>query len=395
MPAIVFVALIVAALWVIIHDKKKTEITKPPKLGPPPVWTLPCQPPTVIPTAVATEPPKVVVEESPALKLAKEILSGAGQQRDRTIDKMEVLPHILLWGPPGTGKTTLARIIAKSLGETYGFEPALLEFISMQLQDTKDIRRLGFRISRGSIVFIDEVHGLPKEVAEMLYPALQDGILTSKSGSIFPLPSFTAIGATTEPGSLPEPFRDRFPMEIELKPLTDTEVHQIVSDFKRGIKFPETFELYHGQDEAKTLLWMHIHAIGKEPFKFSEELEMDIAKRAAGIPRIAKNITWHMMAVSKALGREPTEEDAKLCFELLGIDANGLHRADRRAMKTLFQRNNKPMGAAALASAAGIGKTELETMIEGRLVRLGYMERTPRGRALTPKGIEEYEFLKG
>jgi holliday junction DNA helicase RuvB len=306
----------------------------------------------------------------------------------------EILQHILLFGPPGTGKTALAKIVSLELSKTYGFTPDLIRLTPLELADKSDIRRLINKITPGCVIFIDEIHGIGKDPAEALYSALQDGEVNIKGLNYIKLPPITFIGATTEPGSLFEPFRDRFPIQIELEPLEDHDVSDLLRDFVEGVQFPSTFDEYHGQKDAKMLIWMHLGSLNKMEYEMGKEIVDEAAHRALGIPRIAKNIMRHLMALAKSIGRDLQAPDAELCFELLGIDPNGLHKADRRVIKVLLNRNNTPMGMAALASSSELDKHDLENIVEPRLVRTHYLERTPRGRMLTPHGIQTYSDLR-
>lgn len=307
---------------------------------------------------------------------------------------IEVLPHMLLWGPPGTGKTTLANVVTNSLEPVYGFKPNLVELTPMQLQNYKDVKNLIYQIKFGTVVFIDEIHSLAKIPMESLYNALEYGKFMQSFGAAKMLPRHTMIGATTKPGDLAEPFRERFLIDIELEPLDVSEIYNVLQDYSSGITYPDSFENYRGQPNAKILAQCHIDALNKKLFPISTDIQKEVARRAVGIPRIAKNILVHLIALSKSLARPLEITDANHMFEILGIDHNGLHRADRRVISALLARNNKPAGLAALASAASITKYDLENIVELRLVRLGYIERTPKGRILTPKTLDEYSREK-
>lgn len=239
----------------------------------------------------------------------------------------------------------------------------------------------------GEIIFIDEVHSLPLQIEETFYSIMQDQKYLNQE-----LPKFTLIGATTKAGLLDKPFRDRFTLEIELEPTTEENLIQILLDQENRIPSPTSFEEYHGQDRAKLLLQTHIYSLLKAEIKnVDPEVKKEIALRALGNPRVLKQLYQHVTAYFKVVP-DPTLNDALDCFDLLGVDKYGLHYSDRRVIKALMDRGNKPVGLKALAGLSNVAPVDLEEMIEPRLVYCGFLERGPRGRTLTPKTLEVFDF---
>lgn len=301
-----------------------------------------------------------------------------------------VFPHALFYGPTGAGKTTLAEVLAAELSKAYGREIKYHYFTPTSLSGQDDVVELVKNIEYGDVVFIDEIHGLDLKVEECLYSALQDSYISNK-GTKVDVQKFTMVGATTMAGNLSKPLRDRFPLAIELEPTSEENLKRIIVDQQNGIPKPTSFAEYHGQDNVKLLLRMHLRALFNEtPYPILEETIDILAKRSLGNPRILKQFSKHVVADQKIMERPLESWEAEELLTLLGIDERGLHPADRRVIKALIARENKPMGVAALASLANVSKVDLEQMIEPRLELCGFLERTPRGRRLQQVCIDEY-----
>lgn len=281
----------------------------------------------------------------------------------------DVFPHTLFIGAPGLGKTTLARLIAIELKREFKVtsgpvldKPGVIAGILTSLKD-------------GDILFIDEIHRMPKPCQEVLYSAMEDfalDILIGKNQTAktirLSLPKFTLIGATNKPNLLLEPLIDRFPLSFQLEYYTEEELKLIL------------------QKAAKTL-----------NMELPDEGALKLAKASKGIPRQALNLlrrlrefVYHKRKVGKVRKIEVKESEIEEFFKLLDIDEWGLTPSDRRCLLTLYHLyNGGPVGLNALALASKVSPEELETICEPSLIRLGFLARTKRGRILTRLG-EEY-----
>lgn len=303
-----------------------------------------------------------------------------------------VFPHLLLWGSPGTGKTALSRVVANELTRPYGYTPRFLEFTPLVLREEDAIDAIMMKmINYGTVLFLDEVHSLPSQVEESLYSVMTDGVFSGKYGT-FKIPPFTLIGGTTKSGLLQKPFRDRFTLELELTPTTQEDLVKILRDLEQGIPAPTNFSNYYGQTHAKMLLTLHIMALSQpeSTSDLTEDVKKFLAERALGSPRLIKQLYRHVIAYLKVMKKFTTVE-AEVLMGLLGIDSCGLHSSDRRVIQALLRRGNKPIGMKALACVADISPVDLEEVIEPRLVYCGFLERSSRGRILTPQALEIYQ----
>lgn len=270
----------------------------------------------------------------------------------------EPLDHVLLYGPPGLGKTTLSNIISNEMNANIKITsgPAI--------EKPGDLAALLTNLSEFDVLFIDEIHRLNKSVEEILYPALEDytlDIIIGKGPSArsirLDLPKFTLIGATTKAGSLATPLRDRF-----------------------GIV--ERLELYEPED-LKTIVIRSSNILGID---IDETAAMEIARRSRGTPRIANRILKRVRDYAAVLGNGNIDLNiAKIALNKLEIDDLGLDQTDRNILLTIINKyNGGPVGIEALAATTGEELDTIEDVYEPFLMQLGFISRTPRGRIALP-----------
>ena len=270
----------------------------------------------------------------------------------------EALDHVLLYGPPGLGKTTLAGIISNEMKSNIKITsgPAI--------EKPGDLAALLTALSQNDVLFIDEIHRLNKSVEEILYPALEDFVLdiiigtgsTAKSIRL-DLPKFTLIGATTKAGSLTTPLRDRFGIVHRLEMYTTKELSTIV---KRSAKILK--------------------------IDIDEESAEEIAKRSRGTPRIANRLLKRVRDYAIVLGNGNINiEITKHALDKLEIDDLGLDNIDRKILETLINvYEGRPVGIDTIATTIGEEVDTIEDVYEPYLLQIGYIARTPRGRMATP-----------
>lgn len=262
------------------------------------------------------------------------------------------LDHILLSGPPGLGKTTLAQIIAHEMKWSF------VTFLAPSMSSVRGVTTNFTRVKEHTIVFIDEVHRLRKPVQESLYPVLEDGRITSWTGySYVELPTITVVGATTNEGKLERPFVDRFALPFRLEYYTDEELASILARNAKKLKL----DMQDGGIEA-------------------------IARRAKSTPRIGNNLLRRIQDYAVVRGVAVDKEFVHhVLWEKLSIDKLGLDERDRDYLVALTEFPNG-VGVEALATVLSEEPATLEEAIEPFLIRLGFVSRMRSGRALTEAG---------
>jgi holliday junction DNA helicase RuvB len=272
----------------------------------------------------------------------------------------EALDHVLLVGPPGLGKTSLAYIVREELGV------GIRCIAGPALERKGDMAAILTGLERHDVLFVDEIHRLNRSIEEILYPALEDFRLDIVVGQgpaartlTLDLPPFTLVGATTRTGLLTTPLRDRFGMTFRL-------------------------EYYH-PDELTTIVRRSARILD---VVIDDDAPAEIARRSRGTPRIANRILKRVRDVAQVrFDGTITTTVAREALELLEVDEQGLERADRALLEVVVEKfNGGPVGLSTLAVALGEEPDTIEDVYEPYLLQLGYLQRTPRGRVVTELG---------
>ena len=289
-----------------------------------------------------------------ALKSTLKISIEAAKKRNKPLD------HLLFYGPPGLGKTTLASVIANELEANIKITSA------PALERPRDIIGILMSLKNGDILFIDEIHRLNKVTEEILYPAMEDFFLDMTTGKAqtvktlrVPLPKFTLIGATTKAGELSGPLRDRFGIIHRLQFYTTEELSKVVS------RTAKILEISIDEDGAAV-----------------------IASRSRGTPRIANRLVKRV--ADYAFVKSDGKVNAKIAqdaLEALNIDDNGLDGTDNALLKLIIEKyDGGPVGLETIAAALGEDSKTIEDVYEPYLLQEGIIQRTPRGRKISPEG---------
>jgi len=284
---------------------------------------------------------------------------------EASLKRGEALDHVLFFGPPGLGKTTLSNIIATQMSANIKTTAAPM------IEKSGDLAALLTNIEEGDILFIDEIHRLTPAVEEILYPAMEDFRLDIIIGSgpaaqavKIDLPRFTLIGATTRAGMLSNPLRERFGMHFRMEFYNHKELTAIVK-------------------QASDKLNRDI-----EP-----NAAVEIAKRSRGTPRIALRLLRRIRDFSDVANEEIISlKTAKFALEQLGVNSVGFDEQDIRLLKLLISAKGRPMGLATIAAALSEDEGTIEDVLEPYLIANGYIERTSRGRIATVKAYELFKL---
>jgi len=293
------------------------------------------------------------------IKKNLQVFIKAAQKREESLD------HVLFFGPPGLGKTTLANIIATEMHANIKTTAAPM------IEKSGDLAAILTNLEEGDILFIDEIHRLSPAIEEILYPAMEDFRLDIIIGSgpaaqtiKLDLPKFTLIGATTRAGMISAPLRDRFGMHFRLQFYSHDELARIVRAAGEKLNFP-----------------------------CQKEASIETSRRSRGTPRIALRLLKRIRDYAQVEDEEEIAlHRAKFALDELGVDERGFDEMDIRFLELLIQAKGRPMGLGTIAATLSEDEGTIEDVIEPYLIANGYIEKTARGRIATPKTYELFRL---
>ena len=277
--------------------------------------------------------------------------------------RQEPLDHVLLFGPPGLGKTTLSNIIANEM------EVNIRTISGPSLERPGDLAAILSGLQPGDVLFIDEIHRLSSVVEEVLYPAMEDFFLDiiigkgDEARSIrIDLPPFTLVGATTRAGSLTGPLRDRFGVHLRLE--------------------------YYNENDLKEIITRTAEVLGTD---IDKESALELARRSRGTPRIANRLLKRVRDFQQVNEDDQIYiETTKRALQLLQVDQHGLDYIDHKMMNCIINQYNGPVGLDTIAVSIGEERVTIEDVYEPFLIQKGFLERTPRGRKATALAYEHF-----
>jgi Holliday junction DNA helicase RuvB len=293
------------------------------------------------------------------IKKNLQVFIEASKKRNESLD------HVLFFGPPGLGKTTLAYLIASEMNTNIKITAAPM------IEKSGDLAAILTNLQEGDVLFIDEIHRLSSAIEEILYPAMEDFRLDIIIGSgpaaqtiKIDLPRFTLIGATTRAGMISSPLRDRFGMHFRLQFYSQNELSKIIQK-----------------------------ASFKLNFACKEDAAQETAKRCRGTPRIALRLLKRIRDFAQIHNEDfISKERAKYGLDELGVDEQGFDEMDIKFLQILFEAKGRPIGLSTIAANLSEDEGTVEDVIEPYLIATGYIERTARGRIATPKSYELFKL---